>query len=49
MIMILDALIGQMAVAMNVALCTFNQKHYSVIPNVRILQPYEKSHLKSKS
>ena len=46
---ILDVLIGQMAVAMNVALCTFNQKHYSVIPNVRILQPYEKSHLKSKS
>lgn len=41
---ILDALIGQMAVTMNVVLCTFNQKHYSVIPNLNILQPYEKSH-----
>jgi len=40
---ILDALIGQMAVAMNVALYTFNKKHYSVIPNLKILQPYEKS------
>jgi len=40
---ILDALIGQMAVAMSVALYTFNKKHYSFIPNLKIIQPYEKS------
>jgi len=39
---ILDALIGQMAVSLNVNLCTFNQKHYSVIPDLNTLQPYNK-------
>ncbi|MCI2430608.1 type II toxin-antitoxin system VapC family toxin [Candidatus Acetothermia bacterium] len=39
---ILDALIGQMAVSLGVPLCTFNQKHYAVIPNLKTLQPYEK-------
>jgi predicted nucleic acid-binding protein len=39
---ILDALIGQMAVSLNVNLCTFNQKHYSVIPDLNTLQPYKK-------
>lgn len=29
---ILDALIGQMAVALNLPLHTFNQKHYTIIP-----------------
>ncbi len=39
---ILDALIGQMAVALNVSLYTLNQRHYEAIPNLTILQPYEK-------
>jgi predicted nucleic acid-binding protein len=39
---ILDAIIGQMAVTLNIRLCTFNQKHYSMIPNLHTLQPYEK-------
>lgn len=40
---ILDALIGQMAVALNLPLYTFNQKHYSVIPTLKSVQPYEKA------
>lgn len=39
---ILDALIGQMAVALNLPLHTFNQKHYMAIPNLRTVQSYEK-------
>jgi tRNA(fMet)-specific endonuclease VapC len=39
---ILDALIGQMAVALNLPLCTFNQKHYRAIANLKTVQPYEK-------
>jgi len=39
---ILDALIGQMAVALNLPLYTFNQKHYAAMPNLRTVQPYEK-------
>lgn len=39
---ILDALIGQMAVALRLPLCTFNQKHYAAIPDLESLQPYEK-------
>jgi len=39
---ILDALIGQMAVALSLPLYTFNQKHYAAIPNSRTVQPYEK-------
>ena len=39
-----DALIGRMAVSLKIALCTFNQKHYSVISGLNILQPYERSH-----
>jgi predicted nucleic acid-binding protein len=39
---ILDVLIGQMAVALDSPLCTFNQKHYSAVPNPKTLQPYEK-------
>jgi len=40
---ILDALIGQMAVALSLPLYTFNQKHYEAIPNLKTVQPYEKS------
>ena len=39
---ILDALIGQIAVALNLPLYTFNQKHYTAIPNLETVQPYEK-------
>jgi predicted nucleic acid-binding protein len=40
---ILDALIGECAVRLGAALCTFNQKHYRVITALSTLQPYPKS------
>jgi len=40
---ILDALIGQMAVDLDLPLYTFNQKHYTHIPNLKTVQPYKKS------
>jgi predicted nucleic acid-binding protein len=40
---ILDALIGQMAVALQVPLHTFNQKHYIAIPHLTTIQPYQKA------
>ena len=39
---IFDALIGQLAVSLNAALYTFNQKHYAAIPNLKTVQPYAK-------
>lgn len=39
---ILDALIGQVAMGLNLPLYTFNQKHYAAIPNLKTVQPYEK-------
>ena len=39
---ILDALIGQTAVALDVPLYTFNRKHYMSIPGLKTFQPYEK-------
>ncbi|MCI0476265.1 MAG: PIN domain-containing protein [Anaerolineales bacterium] len=39
---ILDALIGQLAVSLNVPLYTFNEKHYTAIPHLRTVQPYAK-------
>jgi len=39
---LLDALIGQTAVALNLPLCTFNRKHYSVIPNLTTFLPYNR-------
>ncbi len=39
---ILDALIGQIAVELNLPLYTFNQMHYAAIPGLRAMQPYEK-------
>jgi hypothetical protein len=41
---ILDALIGQMAVALDLPLYTFNKKHYAPIPNLKTVQPYKKSY-----
>lgn len=42
---LLDALIGQTSVSLNAPLCTFNQKHYAIIPNLETIQPYKKSSL----
>ena len=41
---ILDALIGQMAVDLNLPLYTFNQKHYAAIPNLETCNPMRKNH-----
>ncbi len=38
----LDALIGQTAVALQVPLYTFNQKHYVAVPHLQTVQPYIK-------
>lgn len=37
---LLDALIAHCAIGKNATLCTFNIKHYRVIPNLKIAQPY---------
>jgi predicted nucleic acid-binding protein len=40
---LLNVLIGQTAVALEVPLYTFNQKHYRFIPGLQTIQPYEKT------
>ncbi|MGB7412841.1 MAG: PIN domain-containing protein [Thermosynechococcaceae cyanobacterium] len=37
---LLDALIAACAVGRNLTLCTFNIKHYRVVPKLLIAQPY---------
>jgi hypothetical protein len=37
---LLDALIAATAVGRSAELCTFNVKHYRVVPGLRLLQPY---------
>lgn len=39
----LDALIGQTAVALSLSLHTFNRKHYAVIPDLVTTEPYRRS------
>ena len=39
---LLDMLIGQTAVALDIPLCTFNQKHYQFVPGLQTIQPYER-------
>lgn len=39
---LLDALIAHCAIGKNATLCTFNVKHYRVIPNLKMIQPYER-------
>ena len=39
---LVDILIGQTAIALKTRLFTFNQKHYSIIPNLETIQPYKK-------
>ncbi|WP_069471804.1 PIN domain-containing protein [Candidatus Marithrix sp. Canyon 246] len=38
----IDALIAELAVGLNVQLATFNTKHYRVIKNLQIIQPYQR-------
>lgn len=38
----LDALIGQTAIALQVPLYTFNDKHYAAVPRLHTVQPYTK-------
>lgn len=38
----LDALIGQTAVALHLPLYTFNRKHYAAFPNLTTVAPYNK-------
>jgi len=40
---ILDALIGECAVGTSAVLCTFNERHFNIIPRLETEQPYEKS------
>ncbi len=39
---IIDALVGQLDVALDLSLYTFNQKHYATIPGLHVVQPYAK-------
>lgn len=39
---LLDALIGSTAVGRAATLCTFNSKHYRVVPGIDLLQPYQR-------
>ncbi len=42
---LLDALIGQTAVALQVPLYTFNDKHYAGLPGLQTVQPYTRQTL----
>jgi predicted nucleic acid-binding protein len=37
---LLDALIAACAIGLSATLCTFNVKHYRVVPGLQTLQPY---------
>jgi predicted nucleic acid-binding protein len=37
---LLDALIASIAVGLSAQLCTFNDKHYRIVPHLVTLQPY---------
>ncbi|MCG9890508.1 MAG: PIN domain-containing protein [Thermosynechococcaceae cyanobacterium MS004] len=39
---LIDALIAACAVGRNATLCTFNVKHYQIIPELNIEQPYSR-------
>ena len=39
---LIDALIAAAAVGQGAILCTFNTKHYQIIPNLSIEQPYSR-------
>jgi predicted nucleic acid-binding protein len=37
---LLDALIASCAIGLSMPLCTFNVKHFRVVPGLQLLQPY---------
>ena len=39
---LIDALIAELAVGLDVPLCTFNVKHYRAVPGLKIEQPYQR-------
>ena len=39
---LLDAMIGSCATGLSASLCTFNVKHYRVVPGLTLVQPYER-------
>jgi predicted nucleic acid-binding protein len=39
---LLDALIAACAIGLSATLCTFNVKHYRVVPGLTMLQPYSR-------
>jgi predicted nucleic acid-binding protein len=39
---IMDALIAQLAVSLDVPLCTFNEKHYAPVPGLQCMRPYSR-------
>lgn len=39
---LLDALIGQTAVALDLPLYTFNTKHYAALPTLKSVEPYQR-------
>ena len=39
---LLDALIAACAVGQSATLCTFNVKHYRLVPGLQLLQPYQR-------
>ncbi|MFN8490320.1 MAG: hypothetical protein U0350_22220 [Caldilineaceae bacterium] len=39
---LLDALIASCAVGLSAPLCTFNVKHYRVVPGLQIMRPYNR-------
>lgn len=39
---LIDSLIAACAVGRNATLCTFNTKHYQVVPGLKIEQPYNR-------
>jgi predicted nucleic acid-binding protein len=38
-----DCLIGHTAIALNIPLYTFNEKHFKAISNLKIIKPYKKN------
>lgn len=39
---LLDALIAECVLGLSAELCTFNDKHYNVIPGLKITHPYQR-------
>ncbi|MBI5816267.1 MAG: PIN domain-containing protein [Nitrospinae bacterium] len=37
---VIDTLIAAIAIGLNADLCTFNEKHFKAVPELRIIKPY---------